>query len=105
MSAARAGVLPGCLSKILVDGEKERPEAGGARQIVIHRRVLRGWVDNLRSTPLGELDPVIRLFEGNFLGRIRKRAQDRRISHRLPRPRTATYTGLDTLHDVEGEIA
>src|SRR5208282_3108373 len=42
MSAARTRVLAGGLGKILVDRKKERPEAGIARQIVIHGRVLRG---------------------------------------------------------------
>jgi hypothetical protein len=42
---------------------------------------------NLRSTPLEDLDPAIRLFEGNFLRTLRKRAHDSRDSHRLPWPR------------------
>jgi hypothetical protein len=54
---------------------------------VIHGRVLR-CRDKLRSTPLGEPDPAVRLFEGNFLGRLSDLAQELRISHRLARPRT-----------------
>jgi hypothetical protein len=41
-----------------------------------------------RSTPLGKLDPVIRLFEGNFLGRLSNFAQVSRISRRLAWPRS-----------------
>jgi hypothetical protein len=41
-----------------------------------------------RSTPLGKLDPVIRLFEGNFLGRLSDLAQESRISRRLAWPRS-----------------
>jgi hypothetical protein len=44
MSAARTCVLAGRLCKISVDGEKNRPQSGGAGQIVIHRQVLRGLV-------------------------------------------------------------
>ena len=40
-SAARTGFLAGSLREVLVDCKKERPEPGGARQIVIHGRVLR----------------------------------------------------------------
>src|SRR5208337_2036567 len=46
------------------------------------------FCDTLRSTPLGNLDPVIRLFEGNFLDSLREAAQESRISRRLPWPRT-----------------
>ena len=41
---------------------------------------------NLRSTPLGKLDPVIRLPEGIFLAGLREVAQESRVSHRLPWP-------------------
>src|SRR5262249_53555802 len=41
-------------------------------------------VTTLWSTPLGDLNPVIRLFEGNYLGSISKAAQESSISHRLP---------------------
>jgi hypothetical protein len=42
----------------------------------------------LRSTPLGKLDPVIRLSEGNSLASLREVAQESQISHRLRWPRT-----------------
>jgi hypothetical protein len=87
-SAARAGFLAGLLCKVLVDGQKNRPQSGGTRQIVIHGRVLRSC-GKLRSTPLGRLDPVIRLFEGNFLASLSQVAQGSRISHRLPWPLTS----------------
>ena len=80
-------MLAGFLGKIFVDCQQERPEAGSARQIVIHGRVLRSC-DKLRSTPLGELDQVIRLFEGNFLASLSDLAQESRNSHRLPCPRS-----------------
>ena len=86
-SATRTRFLAGFLCEILVDRQKERPEPGGPRQIVIHGRVLRGC-GKPRSTPLGKLDPVIRLFEGNFLGCLSDLAQKSRISHRLSWPRT-----------------
>jgi hypothetical protein len=41
-SAAGTGFLAGRLGKILVNGKKHRPKPGGARQIVIHDRVLLG---------------------------------------------------------------
>jgi hypothetical protein len=74
-SAARARFLAGLLCKVLVDRQKDRPQSGGARQIVIHGRVLRSC-EKLRSTPLGKLDPVIRLFEGNFLAASAKLLRD-----------------------------
>src|SRR5208337_2122691 len=55
------------------------------------------FCDTLRSTPLGNLDPVIRLFEGNFLDSLREAAQESRISRRLPWPRTSA----DELDRVE----
>jgi hypothetical protein len=86
-SAASTRFLAGFLCEILVDRPKERPEPGSPRQIVIHGRVLRS-PHKPRSTPLGKLDPVIRLFEGNFLASNRELAQESRISRRLPWPRT-----------------
>jgi hypothetical protein len=65
-SATRARFLPSFLCEILINGQKKRPEPGGPRQIVIYGRVLR-CCGKPRSTPLKEFDPVIRLFEGNFL--------------------------------------
>ena len=65
-AAARARLLPRGLGEILVNRKKKQPEAGPARQIMIHRVCTpRSW-KTIRSTPLGDLDPVIRLFEGNF---------------------------------------
>ena len=43
---------------------------------------------HLWSTPLGNLDPVIRLPEGNFLESLSQLDQESRNSHRLPRPRS-----------------
>jgi hypothetical protein len=43
---------------------------------------------NLRSTPLGKLDPVIRLSEGNSFDGLSAVAQNSRIPRRLPWPRT-----------------
>jgi len=40
-SAAGTAVLADRFRKVLVDGEKDQPEPGGARQIVVHGRVLR----------------------------------------------------------------
>ena len=40
------------------------------------------------DTPLREPNPVIRLFEGNFLGRLSDLAQESRISRRLAWPRS-----------------
>jgi hypothetical protein len=54
---------------------------------VIHDRVLRSC-RKPRSTPLGKLDPVIRLFEGNFVGCLNNLAQKSPISRRLPWSRT-----------------
>src|SRR5580704_14088515 len=87
MSATGARLLAGFRCEILVDRQKERPEPGGPRQIMIHGRVLRSC-DKPRSTPLGKLDPVIRLFEGNFLGCLSDLAQESRISRRLGWPRS-----------------
>src|SRR5579859_4090282 len=42
VSAARTRFLAGFLCEILINGQEERPEPGGPRQIVIHGRVLRG---------------------------------------------------------------
>ena len=53
-----------------------------AGKFVIHGRVLR-CCGKLRSTPLGEPDPVVRLFEGNFLGRLSDLAQESRISPQI----------------------
>ena len=50
---------------------------------MIHGRVLRGC-GKQRSTPLKNLDPVIRLFEGNFFDCLSEVDQERRISYRLP---------------------
>jgi len=85
--ATRACFPAGLLSEILVNGQEERPEPGGPRQFMIHRRVLRSR-DKPRSTPLGKLDPVIRLFEGNFVACLSDVAQKRPISHRLACART-----------------
>src|SRR5271157_3881185 len=73
------------------------------------------FCDTLRSTPLGNLDPVIRLFEGNFLDSLREAAQESRISRRLPWPRTGTTFGAtrefrdrssgDTIPNCLGELA
>src|SRR5271157_1376484 len=49
----------------------------------------------LRSIPLGNLDPVIRLFEGNSLGSLRETAQESRISRRLSWPRTMVNSLAD----------
>src|SRR5208282_6628915 len=38
--------------------------------------------DTLRSTPLEDLDPGIRLFEGEFLGSLSEPARELRNSHR-----------------------
>jgi len=65
-SAAGTTWLAGGLGQILVNGEKEGPEPGGARQIVIHGRVLQSC-DKLRSTSLGDRDQVIGFSEGFFL--------------------------------------
>ncbi len=43
---------------------------------------------HLRSTPLGNLDPAIRLPEGNSLESLSQLDQEPRNSHRLPRPRS-----------------
>ncbi|MFY9938151.1 MAG: hypothetical protein WAK33_14835 [Silvibacterium sp.] len=77
MQLATAGTafFAGFLREILVDCKEEGPEAGIARQIVIHGRVLHS-VGKPWSTPLGELDPVVRLFEGNFVVRINEVAQE-----------------------------
>src|SRR5262249_46113681 len=88
-AAARTTFLAGVLREIVVDGQEERPEAGGVGQIVIHGRVLRSC-DKLRSTPLGELDPVIRLFEGNFLASLSDLAQESRNSPQIPCPRSVS---------------
>src|SRR5271169_1113675 len=86
-ATTRTALLAGFLREIFVDCQQERPEAGGPGQIVIHGRVLRGC-DKLRSTPPGELDPVIRLFEGNFLTSLSDLAQESRNSHQIPCPRS-----------------
>ena len=57
----------GHLGKVFVDGKKKRPEAGISKQIMIHLGVLRGSWKTIRSTPRGNLDQAIRLFEGIFL--------------------------------------
>jgi hypothetical protein len=89
VQACSAGtcVLAAGLSKVTVYGKKDRPESGGARQFVIHRRVLRRC-EKQRSTPLRKIDPLVRLFEGNFLGRVTEVAQDSRNSDRLTGLRT-----------------
>jgi hypothetical protein len=62
---------------------------------------------HLWSTPLGDLDPAIRLPEGNFLESLSQLDPGSRESHRLPRPRSvgqlqargikiANTTGFDT---------
>src|SRR5271166_722958 len=81
-ATTRTALLAGVLREIFVDCQQERPEAGGGGQIEVHGRVLRGC-DKLRSTPLEELGPVIRLFEGNFLATPGDLAQESRISRRL----------------------
>jgi hypothetical protein len=67
---------------------------------VIHDRVLRSCAKP-RSTPLGKLDPVIRLFEGNFIGCLSDLAQESRISPRLPWPRTLGDQSLRSSNVVE----
>ena len=84
-SPTGTSVLANRVRKILVNCEKAPPESGVAGQIVIHGRVLRGC-HKLRSTPLGNLDQVIRLSEGNFLRTLGEVDQESRISHRLPWP-------------------
>src|SRR6476646_3183808 len=46
----------------------------------------------LRSTPLGELGPVIRLFEGIFLGSLNDLAQESGNSPRVPCPRSESFS-------------
>src|SRR6516162_800342 len=89
MEAAATGtsLLEDRLREIPIDQQKKRPEPGGTRQIVIHSRVLRSCAKP-RSTPLGKLDPVIRLFEGNFFACLSDVDQESRISRRLPCSRT-----------------
>ena len=87
-ATARAALVAGFGREIFVDCPQVQPEAGGTEKFVIHGRVLR-CREKLRSTPLGELDPVIRLFEGNFLGRLSDLAQESRISRRLAWPRSS----------------
>ena len=86
-SPAGTAFLAGFLGEIFVDRQQKRPEAGGGGQIVIHGFVLRSR-DKPRSTPLGNLDQVIELSEGNFVGSLSDLAQPSRISPRLPWPRT-----------------
>ena len=81
-SAAVASILAGGFGKVVVDGQKDGPESSGARQFVIHGRILRSRVKP-RSTPLGKLDQAVRLFEGNFIGCLSDLAQNRPISRRL----------------------
>ena len=69
--------------------------------LVIHRRVFRSYHQQ-RSAPHGALDPVIRLFEGNVLGRITEVAQGSRNSDRLTWLRTTGY--LLGLPDLSAEL-
>jgi hypothetical protein len=87
-STSAAQVFAGYFGKVVVDGQKDGPESGSARQSVIHDRVLRSC-GKPRSTPLKNLDPVIRLFEGNFVGCPNNLAEKSPISRRLPWSRTS----------------
>ena len=55
---------------------------------MIHGRVLR-CCGKPRSTPLGKLDPVTRLLEGNFVACLNDVAQESPISYRLACSRTS----------------
>jgi hypothetical protein len=87
-ATARAAFVAGFGREILVDCQQVQPEAGGTEKFVIHGRVLRCG-DTLRSTPLGEPDQAVRLFEGNSLGRVSDLARESRISRRLACPLSA----------------
>src|SRR6266852_1403011 len=101
-ATTRTALLAGFLREIFVDCQQERPEPGGPGQIVIHGRVLRGC-GKLRSTPLGELDPVIRLFEGNFFTSRSDLAQESRNSRRLSWPRS--HIGRQDQRQRQGHLS